>query len=648
MTQLQQAAARSVSIDLMDQLQRRWNAVILSGKPNGLAEKPDLLASLTQVGEEFGRLRAELLDALGDAIRHDASIDLGTRAQIAVDILIRNLFERTADVGFLAEDGVIIDSLKRRSADEAEILRPRLEAYVAKYSVYDDIAVYRPDGELHVTLLAENSRFAPQDQIVATALAEPGRFHEVFRAEVNGRPQLLYVQAIRAAGSNGTASSIGVLALSFRFADEMEGIFTDLMAGTDAELILGIVDAQDNLIASSAPQILPPGQQIHLPEGHLQEINFGNQQWRALRMPTRGYQGFRGLGWSGVALQPAAHRREESAAEAGEIADEAIEKEIARSTVVSPSLRRISGRAYAIDTDLHLIGLNGKIAADRENNRVLPAVLASIREVGESIRNAVYNVVGDLYRQSQRQLRQKVAQMATLGVNIMDRNLYERANDCRWWALTPLFREALAAHQGDGAALTDEVRAGIARTLAYINGLYTVYSNLLVIDRHGRVIAESRPSEAAGQHLTGNYITAALRNLDPQSYTVSPFEPTPLYDGRPTYIYCGTILSPDGTAVVGAIAVVFDSEPQFRQMLLDVMPLREDGSRYPDSVAAFINEAGIFISSTDDRHRAGTAMTTDHVLPHAVRHKAVSQGYREFKRSDGYRDAVDCRIAVST
>jgi len=637
-----------MSIDLMDQLQRRWNAVILSGKPNGLAEKPDLLASLTQVGEEFGRLRAELLDALGDAINHEASIDLGTRAQIAVDILNRNLFERTADVGFLAEDGAIIDSLKRRGSDEAATLRPRLEAYVAKYSVYDDIAIYRPDGELHVTLLAQSSRFIPHDAIVGAALAEPGRFHEVFREDVDGHPQLLYVQAIKAIGGNGSASSVGVLALSFRFADEMESIFADLMAGTTAELALGILDAQGRLIASSAPQVLPVGQALHLQEGQLQEIAVGNQQWRGLRLPTRGYQGFHGLGWSGVALQPAAHRREESTTEMGEVADEAIEKEIARSTVVSPSLRRISGRAYAIDTDLHLIGLNGKIAADRENNRVLPAVLASIREVGESIRNAVYNVVGDLYRQSQRHLRQKVAQMAALGVNIMDRNLYERANDCRWWALTPLFRETLAVHQGDGAAIGAEKRAEIARTLAYINGLYTVYSNLLVFDRQGRVIAESQPSGAAGQQLTGSYVAAALRNLDPQSYTVSPFETTPLYNDRPTYIYCGTILSPDGLAAVGGIAVVFDGEPQFKQMLIDVMPLREDGSRYPDSVAAFINEAGIFISSTDDRHRPGTAMTSDHVLPHAIRHKAVSPGYREFKRSDGYRDAVHCRIAVST
>jgi hypothetical protein len=32
---------------------------------------------------------------------------------------------------------------------------------------------------------------------------------------------------------------------------------------------------------------------------------------------------------------------------------------------------------------------------------------------------------------------------ASLAINIMDRNLYERANDCRWWALDPVIANFL-------------------------------------------------------------------------------------------------------------------------------------------------------------------------------------------------------------
>ena len=99
---------RVVSVEALNHLQRTWTRLVMSGKPNGLAEKPGLLASLEQVGGEFNHLRAELLGALEESSGRETAVELGTRAQISIDILIRNLFERTADVGFLAEDGAII------------------------------------------------------------------------------------------------------------------------------------------------------------------------------------------------------------------------------------------------------------------------------------------------------------------------------------------------------------------------------------------------------------------------------------------------------------------------------------------------------------------------------------------------------------
>src|SRR4051812_11344949 len=159
------SSERVVSVEALNHLQRTWTRLVMSGKPNGLAEKPGLLASLEQVGGEFNHLRSELLSALSESQGRETAVELGTRAQISIDILIRNLFEHTADVGFLAEDGAIIDSLTAAETD-LEALRQRLDEYVAKYSVYDDIAVFRTDGRLHVTRLAADSRFTPDDPLI--------------------------------------------------------------------------------------------------------------------------------------------------------------------------------------------------------------------------------------------------------------------------------------------------------------------------------------------------------------------------------------------------------------------------------------------------------------------------------------------------
>ncbi len=45
-----------------------------------------------------------LLDALANDSLKKVTASTGMRGQVAVDILILNLFERTADIGFLATD----------------------------------------------------------------------------------------------------------------------------------------------------------------------------------------------------------------------------------------------------------------------------------------------------------------------------------------------------------------------------------------------------------------------------------------------------------------------------------------------------------------------------------------------------------------
>jgi hypothetical protein len=632
---------RVVSVEALNHLQRTWTRLVMSGKPNGLAEKPGLLASLEQVGGEFNKLRSELIGALQESQGRETAVELGTRAQISIDILIRNLFERTADVGFLAEDGAIVDSLTtaENSESDLETLRQRLDEYVAKYSVYDDIAVFRTDRTLHVTRLGAESRFGPDDSLVAAALEQPGGFREIFRAGPDGTAQLLYCQTI----PGPSRVPIGVLALSFKFDDEMQGIFASLLKGASPGLILGIVDRDGRVIASSDPGGLAVASHLGIAAETLVTLTLDDEEYLAIRRPTRGYQGFFGLGWSGVALRPAALRQSAAGTAEDEPAEEHDERTITNSAIVSDALKQISRRAFAIDSDLHLIGLNGKIAADRENNRVLPAVLASIREVGEQIRNAVHGVIGTLYDRTHDSLRREADQMAALGGDIMDRNLYERANDNRWWALTPTFRTTLAAGTPSPAEAAE-----IGRILAHINGLYTVYSTLFVFDATGRVVADSRDGSSGlvGEKLAGAHIEDALAGRNTQAYSVSAFAATPLYDGRPTYIYCGSILAPDVSRTVGGVAIVFDGEPQFRQMLLDVLPLNDSGAPYPGSFAAFINAAGTVIASTDAAQMPGSKLDEAMLERLQIVARGRSPGYREFKISDGYSDPITCIVAI--
>ena len=60
----------------------------------------------------FEKLTASLLGHLAKETRDKVMTDLRIKAQNAIDVLVRNLFERTADIGFLAADTDIREMLE--------------------------------------------------------------------------------------------------------------------------------------------------------------------------------------------------------------------------------------------------------------------------------------------------------------------------------------------------------------------------------------------------------------------------------------------------------------------------------------------------------------------------------------------------------
>ena len=82
---------------------------------------------------------------------------------------------------------------------------------------------------------------------------------------------------------------------------------------------------------------------------------------------------------------------------------------------------------------------------------------------------------------------------------------------------------------------------------------------------------------------------------------MSNFEKTKLYNNDYTYIYSTSILSPNGNDVVGGIAIIFDSNPQFKAILKDILPTNND-----DSFALFANKEKFIISTTNENFSIGS------------------------------------------
>jgi chemotaxis signal transduction protein len=183
--------------------------------------------------------------------------------------------------------------------------------------------------------------------------------------------------------------------------------------------------------------------------------------------------------------------------------------------------------------------------------------------------------------------------MAALAVELFARNLYERANDCRWWALNGLLAGTLTGREGCDANAA-------AQVLKHINALYTVYSSIVLYDANRCVVAVSceGQSHLIGAQIDEPWAAETLALVDSQGYSVSRFAPSSFADGRSTLIYSAPVRGSDRRAV-GGIAVVFDACAQLNTMLRDALPHDEEGKLAAGCVGVLLDRDGHLMCSTD-------------------------------------------------
>ena len=249
-------------------------------------------------------------------------------------------------------------------------------------------------------------------------------------------------------------------------------------------------------------------------------VRFAGRQYLATTRPTQGYQGYDGPGWHGHVMVPLEHAFEPTGDRLGQIDPGVLSAVMANPDLFDRDLQAIPVQADTIQRVLNRSVWNGNVRHRSDNKSLNPAfskvLLWEISHTGLRTKGVFEQSIGNLHQTVVSAILQNSGFLASLAIDIMDRNLYERANDCRWWALTSAFREHLAA------GVDAQRAAAIAGILTYINGLYTVYDNLLVFDRQGRVVAVSNPdyAELVGEVLS-DPLTVQVGHAAPIE-TVSP------------------------------------------------------------------------------------------------------------------------------
>ena len=169
------------------------------------------------------------------------------------------------------------------------------------------------------------------------------------------------------------------------------------------------------------------------------------------------------------------------------------------STLLTETVEHIAG----LNREARILALNAEIESARAGDAgvafgVVAKAMSQLSEkTGDSAKELARGSRG-LIREMQQvtevlqtKMRgERLSDLALTNIDLVDRNLYERSCDVRWWATDGSVVAALASP-------TEENRRFASQRLGVILNAYTVYFDLVLCDLTGKVVANGRPAQHA-------------------------------------------------------------------------------------------------------------------------------------------------------
>jgi hypothetical protein len=227
-----------------------------------------------------------------------------------------------------------------------------------------------------------------------------------------------------------------------------------------------------------------------------------------------------------------------------------------------------AGRGFAVVAD-EVKAISNEIALLTDSLQgELRGRLSELSQFGETLASQVRQVRGE-----------RLADLAHNTIEVMDRNLYERSCDVRWWATDAAV--VACAGRADEPAVIEHT----CRRLGVILDSYTVYLDLWVADAQGRVVANGRRSRypgVVGTDVSGEaWFRDAMAANDGGAFAVADVARNPGLSNAMTATYA-TAIREGGEAngrPIGALGIFFDWEGQAQGIVDGVRLAPEDKAR---------------------------------------------------------------------
>ncbi|WP_304169460.1 methyl-accepting chemotaxis protein [Phenylobacterium aquaticum] len=192
---------------------------------------------------------------------------------------------------------------------------------------------------------------------------------------------------------------------------------------------------------------------------------------------------------------------------------------------------------------------------------------------------------------------QRLADLALNAIEIIDRNLYERTCDVRWWATDSAVVSCVAEP-------SDQASRFASSRLKVILDAYTVYLDLWICDARGKVVATGRPDRYPGAKdisvANAAWFQQSMRTASGDEFVACDIERAAPLGNAPVATYATAIREGGQThgKVIGVLGIHFDWKPQAQAVVDGVRMTEEEAGR---SRVMLLDHKGRVLASSDKR-----------------------------------------------